>query len=97
MAEPPRRLQAASWRRVERPAYHEPCLAQTVMVKYLLELLSPQAVSARVCLVDQGQSASFPQAQPLGSSQQPVVGRLAARPRESAGECSLDFRFSFSV
>jgi hypothetical protein len=68
------------------------CLAQTVTAKRQLELLSPPGAPARVCLADRAQPASFPQAQPLDSRQQPAMGRPVARPRGLAGEYSWDFR-----
>ena len=92
MAEPPRPVLAELWHPVAGLACHEACPAQMVQAKHLLELLSPQAVPARVYLADRGQPAPFQQAQRLDSRQQPVMGRLAARPRELAGECSSDFR-----
>jgi len=69
------------------------CLVQMVTAKRQLELLSPPGAPAWVCLADRAQPASFPQAQPLDSRQQPVMGRPVGRPRELAVEYSWDFRF----
>jgi hypothetical protein len=68
------------------------CLAQMVTAKHLPEVLSRPGVLAPVCLADRAQPASFPQAQPLDSRQQPAMGRQVARPRGLAGEYSWDFR-----
>ena len=68
------------------------CLVQMVTAKRQLGLLSPPGAPARVCLADRAQPASFPQAQPMDSRHQPVMGRPVARPRELAVEYSWDFR-----
>ena len=68
------------------------CLVQMVTAKRQLELLSPPGAPARACLADRAQPASFPQAQPMDSRHQPVMGRPVARPRELAVEYSWDFR-----
>lgn len=69
------------------------CLVQMVTAKRQLELLSPPGAPARVCLAHRAQPASFPQAQPMGSRQQPAMGRPVGRPRELAAGYSWDFRF----
>ena len=68
-------------------------LVQMVTAKRQLELLSAPGAPARVCLADRAQPASFPQAQPMDSRQQPAMGRPVGRPRELAVEYSWDFRF----
>lgn len=69
------------------------CLVQMVTAKRQLELLSPPGAPARVCLAHRAQPASFPQAQPMDSRQQPAMGRQVGRPRELAVEYSWDFQF----
>ena len=68
------------------------CLVQMVTAKRQLEPLSPPGAPDRVCLADRAQPASSPQAQPMDSRHQPVMGRPVARPRELAVEYSWDFR-----